>query len=830
MTSASRQSFNAGWSYRTKVTAFQELGGADGSPWTDVVLPHDAVIHSERSPEMKGGETTGYFPGGAFEYKRLLEVPAEYKGKYVALEFDGVYRDATVYVNGALAGQWAFGYSRFIVRIDPFLDFGGENEIRVGCRAHLDSRWYTGAGIYRDVHLIVKDQVRVAVDGLRATTPDIDSERAVVAVEALVENGGSTSVTAILTTVVTAPDGREVARGRAPITLLPGESDRARTRLYVHAPELWDVDSPSLYSVCSELAVNGIVKDIERVPLGIRTLQLDPQNGLRINGRSVKLRGACLHGDNGPLGAAAIGRAETRKIELLKEAGFNAIRSSHHPASPALLDACDRLGMLVMDETFDVWTSSKSDFDYSFDFPDWWERDVEALVAKNYHHPSVIFYSIGNEIPETGDRFGSRWGRLLAEKLRSLDSTRYITNGINGFVSSLDMVLKRRSQQTAAPAAGGVNEMMAGIGAMMGQIQASPMVTARTEESFGVLDVAGMNYGTARYELDLTEFPNRIIVGTETWPNTIDENWRLVREYPHLLGDFTWTGIDYLGENGIGVVSYVDDAVDSATSFATQYPGISAFSGDIDLIGFRRPASYYREIVFGLRSQPYIAVHRPHRYDSEIRVSTPWSWSDAVSSWSWDGYEGKPIRIEVYSNADEISLTLNGKEIGRTRVGLEKPFRADFDVTYARGELVAIALSDGAETGRAALRSAGEQVKLTVRADREVLFADTADLAFVDLALTDAEGIVHGIDRAVTVTVDGAGVLQALGSGNPINAERFDTGAHSTFDGRALAVVRPTGEGEITLVASVDGCEPVTVAFAAQPRPDNVEASAANRS
>lgn len=812
MSSSARQPFNTGWSYRTKVTAFQELGGADGALWTDVTLPHDAMIHSDRTPEMKGGETSGYFPGGAFEYKRTLAIPAEDAGKYIALEFDGVYRDAVVYVNGALAGQWAFGYSRFVVRIDPFLNFGADNEIRVACRAHLDSRWYTGAGIYRDVHLVVKSPVRIAVDGVRVTTPDVDADRAVVGIEVLIENGGATSATAVLTTIVENPAGDEVARGRAPITLLPGEADRARTRLYVSAPELWDVESPSLYRVRTELAIGEEIVDVERVPLGIRTLKLDPQHGLRINGRSVKLRGACIHGDNGPLGAAAIARAEERKIELLKAAGFNAIRSSHHPASPALLDACDRLGMLVMDETFDVWTSAKSDFDYSFDFPEWWERDVEALVAKDFHHPSVIFYSIGNEIPETGDRFGSRWGRLLAEKLRSLDPTRYITNGVNGFVSSLDLVLKGRAQRAQAPAQGGVNEMMAGFGAMMDQIQASPMVTSRTEESFAVLDVAGLNYGTARYELDRTAFPNRIIVGTETWPDTIDRNWALVTANPHLLGDFTWTGFDYLGENGIGVVKYVDDTTgdgSTSSSFATAYPGLTAFSGDIDIVGHRRPVSYYRETVFGLRSEPYIAVHRPQRYDATVLVSTPWSWSDSVASWSWAGFEGQPIRAEVYSDAEEIVLQLDGEEIGRAVVGENKAFRADFNVTYQPGELVAIALADGVETGRASLTSARGDRQLVVSSDRSHLMNTTDDLAYLEIILTDGDGALHGTESPITVQVTGAGVLQALGSGNPVSADRFDSSTHSTFDGRAVAIVRPTGDGEITVTATADGCAPV---------------------
>ena len=649
-----RTKINDGWSVRPRVSPFQELGGTATSEWVPITLPHDALISTVRSATAAGGHASGYFSGGTFQYRRTLSVPAEDQGRQILLEFDGVYRDAMIYVNENLAGQRAFGYSRFTVRIDPYLNFGADNEIRVECRTHLDSRWYSGAGIYRDVHLISKDPIHLAHDGIQVTTRDVDDDRAIVEVAVTVENTGAVTTTPMLTAKIVSPDGDEVATGQSPVTLMANDAGTSRLRLHVSNPQRWSVESPSLYVVQLELHDGERPADEEAVTFGIRTLQVDAQRGLRINGQEVKLRGSCIHADNGPLGTAAFPRAEERKVELLKAAGFNAVRSAHNPISSAFLEACDRLGMLVMDETFDIWTSGKSDFDYSVDFAQWWERDVEALVAKDVNHPSVILYSIGNEIPETGNPIGSMWGRRLAEKIRSLDDTRFITNGVNGFVSVIDMIipaLKARRDESAD--AGGVNGLMNGFAELMGGLQSSEPVTERTEESFAVLDVAGMNYGDARYELDRGLFPNRVIVGAETWPTQIAQNWALVTAYPHVIGDFTWVGWDYLGEVGIGIVRYAVDGASSNT-FIADYPGLTAWCGDIDITGHRRPASYYREIVFGLRRQPYIAVQRAERNGQDIAVATPWAWSDSISSWTWEGFEGKPIHVEVYAAADEV--------------------------------------------------------------------------------------------------------------------------------------------------------------------------------
>ncbi|WP_262059482.1 glycoside hydrolase family 2 TIM barrel-domain containing protein [Streptomyces sp. STR69] len=815
-----RSSFNDGWQTRPKVNPFAELSGTK-VPFRPVTLPHDAMIERERS--APGGEVTmeggagAYFPGGTYEYRKTFFVPEEQRGKRILFEFEGIYRDAVVFVNGDYAGQRPYGYSHFHIDADRFLRFGedGENEIRVEARTHRDSRWYSGAGIYRDTWMLVGEVVRIAPDGVRVTTPDIDGERAVVEIATRVENDSIAIRTVDVVTEIHDSGGSVVASDLSKVTVLPGQPATVRQRLYVRAPLPWSPASPTLYT--ATVALKDL--DSETVTFGIRSLSLDPEHGLRINGETVKLRGACVHHDNGVLGAATFARAEERRVHLLKDAGFNALRMSHHPMSKAMLDACDRLGMLVVDESFDVWTSGKSEFDYSLHFPEWWERDIEAMVAKDVNHPSVIMYSIGNEIPETGTPAGAVRGRELAEKVRSLDPTRYVTNAVNGMLAVLSELGKLRQSQAKAAEAGedegegedkGINTLMADAGDMMNAISASGLVTEKTTESFAVLDVAGMNYAEARYALDRDLFPNRIILGTETFPTRIDGNWRLVEQHGHVIGDFTWTGWDYLGEVGIGRPQYLTPGA-GRPSHTAPYPYLVAGCGDLDITGHRRPASYYREIVFGLRTQPYIAVRRPEHHGRSW-AGTPWAWSDTVATWTWPGFEGEPVTIEVYGDADEVELLANGDSLGRRPVGEDQRFRTEFDTSYEPGELLAIAYRDGSETGRHTLRTATGPVGLRAEADRPVVAADGGDLAYVSLTLTDPDGTLHtGADRPVRLEVSGAGVLLGFGSADPVSEERFDATERRTYEGRALAVLRPTGPGKIRLLASAPECDPVEV-------------------
>ncbi|WP_417504619.1 glycoside hydrolase family 2 TIM barrel-domain containing protein [Microbacterium sp.] len=805
-----RTAFNDGWQFRPKQNPFAELGGLS-TPYTDVTLPHDALIHEQRDPEGEGA--VAYFPAGAYQYRRTFTPAADLAGQRIVLEFEGVYRDATVHINGAFAGQRPYGYSGFTIDADRFLRSGEENLIEVESRHGGDSRWYTGAGIYRDVWLHVGPAVHIPVDGVRVSASDIEPDGAVVEVDVVVASTSNRRETIDVAVTLTDPAGTTVARGTVPMTMEANGRSRSRQRLYVHTPQLWSAESPALYSAAVELVVDGSGIDDASAAFGIRRLQVDPVHGLRVNGEVVKLRGACVHHDNGILGAATFADAEERRVRLLKEAGFNAIRSSHNPMSVAMIEACDRLGVYVMDETFDMWTSNKMPHDYSLHFTEWWERDVESMVTKDFNHPSVIMYSIGNEIPETGSPAGGLTGRALAEKLRELDPTRYVTNAVNGMLAVMDDIKKLAAQRGQGDGdAAGINTLMAGPGEFMNQIGTSPMVTEKTAESFGVLDIAGMNYLDGRYEMDEELFPNRVIVGTETFPTRIDHNWALVTENAHVIGDFTWTGFDYLGEVGIGRAHHLAEG--ETPSLSGPYPWIAAWCGDLDLIGSRRPASFYREIVFGLRTNPYIAVSRPGNEDKTFYAG-PWTWSDSIGSWTWTGHEGASLAVEVYSDAEEVELALDGEVIGTAAAGADNRYRAEFTVAYRPGELTATAIRQGVRAESFSLSSAGDATQLVTRVED----GPSGELAFIGIAVTDADGRVDtGGDRLIDVRVDGDGMLAAVGSGDPAPTDTYDGPAHQTFDGLALAVVRRTGPGAVTVTVSAgDGIAPATVVLEADP-------------
>lgn len=799
---------HSGWTVGPKLGAFEQP--TEGTAPRPVTLPHDAIRDLPRSADSDQGVNNGYHPGGVFEYATALDVPASWRDKTVLLEFEGVYRDAVVSVNGNLAGHEANGYNGFDVRLDAFLQFGQHNRITVEARAHRDSRWYSGAGIYRPVHLVVADPLHIPLGGTRVTTPDIDGDRAVVEIATAVRNENRHTRTAHLTWHIAAPTGEIIAEASSPLTVLPGEAATARVRIAVDHPELWHPDSPSLYELAVKLTDAGGETDTDSVRFGIRRLQVDPVQGLRINGDPILLRGACVHHDNGPLGAATIDAAEDRRVRRLKAAGFNALRSAHNPMSRAMLDACDRYGVLVMDELTDMWTRSKTAFDSAPSFPEWWEHDVAQLVAKDFNHPSVIMYSIGNEILELGSPHGAAWSRRLAEGVRALDPSRPVTNGINGIVANLPRIAEAMAELEASDP----NTMMANMGEQMALMNASQLVSDSIEEAAATLDVVGFNYAESRYRQDADHYPHRVIVGSETFPAHIDAMWTLVEELPHVIGDFTWTGWDYLGEAGIGRVDYTDAEGYQATGTAGPFPYLTAECGDLDITGHRRTISYYREIVYGLRTGPYIAVHRPHHHGRPT-ATTPWSWDDTVSSWTWDAPSGSPTTVDVYAAADEIELLLDGRSLGTEKVGGEKAFRARFETQYHPGELAAIARRDGVEVGRFTLRTAGDIALVAQVEEPEIR---SVGLGYVAISLEDAEGIVPcDMDRLVSVEVAGPGELAGIGTGRARTEESFASRAVTTYDGRALAIVRPTGTGEITVTVTAEGLVPAQTRIRVKP-------------
>lgn len=807
-----------------------------------VTLPHDAMVEEERTPDTRNGSQTGFYPGGLYHYGKKFFAPEEWEKETVILELEGAYMNARVYVNGDYAGGYPHGYSNFYVCLDHFLKYGEENELKVIVNngMELNSRWYSGSGLYRNVNLLTGKRLHIQTDGLRITTPEIDENTAVVAVETRLVNEEKSNRKICLITEIRDAQGNIAASDTAHATVFGGTEITVRQRMAVVHPLLWDCNTPNLYYCHVRVAQEETVWDEAEEHFGIRKLSLDAVNGLRINGREVKLRGSCIHHDNGIIGACTLERAEERRCEIMKAAGFNCIRSSHHPMSRAMLDACDRLGMLVMDELSDMWTRSKNNNDYSMNFQDYWEKDVEQLVAKDYNHPSVILYSMGNEIQEAGTAKGAELNRRINEKIKSLDNTRYTTNAINGMLAVMDSmgqimsdILGKTPEEMMAEAAkaaqqaqndgqeaekesagqneggsDGLNSMMGMmVGPMADALASHRIMTEKTDEFVDAMDIAGYNYMTGRHEMEHQIRPNRIVLGTETFPADIVRLWSIVKNNKHVIGDMTWTGYDYLGEAGIGIFYY-----DGTVNFSSHWPDRVAYIGDINLIGYRRPISYLREIVYGLRKNPYIAVERPEHY-GEKYGKTPWMWKNNIASWTWRGQEGNPVSIDVYSDADEVELFLNGKSLGRKPAGEGAGFAAAFETTYEPGELKAVSYVNGEMSGTHILETAAEEVSLCVEADRRSLKADGADLSFLTVSLRDKDGRENlQAVKEVTVQVEGAGTLQGFGSADPQALGSYQDTVWKTYDGYVMAAVRAGSRpGAVKVTFTAEGCEPVAV-------------------
>lgn len=781
--------FNAGWGLRPVTSPFLEAFG-QATPPEPVTLPHDALVSVPRSPGHHPGALTGFHGEGLLEYIKTMTCTAEELSERIEIEFDGVYRDAMVYVNDSFVAQRPSGYSPFSLRIDPYL-VEGENSIRVECRNHADARWYTGLGIYRDVRILRGGAVHVARNGLRIRTVSASETSATLATQTTLQNDGGRLQKATVSTEIVAPSGAVVASEHATVTVRPRDTAVLRQRFAVDAPQRWSTKNPVLYACRTRVELDGEVVDEQTETFGIRTLEWDARHGLRLNGEPVKLRGGCVHHDNGVLGAATFARAEERRVEILKDAGYNAIRSAHNPVSRAMIEACDRIGMLVLDEFTDGWLSPTLGFGYGLALNEWWRRDMAELVERDYNHPSVIMYSIGNEVMDTGYDWGATLGRDMVDHLRTLDDTRPVTNAVNPLMTSLHDLKAQMGRDDAS----GVNALMRDMHEFIGELVRSDLATARLEESTSQLDVIGYNYAFERYEMDIDRHPQRLFLGTESIPAKLDQIWPIVEAHPEVVGDFSWTAWEYAGEAGLGIDK------PAADGFFGSYPTRLSGTGDIGITGRRRTISYWRETVWGLRSTPFIAVHRPDFTTPPDAVPALYTWPESTDSWSWPGFEGRRMNVDVYSDADEVEIRLNGTSLARQPVGEQKACIARFQLDYAPGLLEAVAYRDGEEVARESLTSADEDsIRLFAAADRTTLGADGQDLAFIEIALRDASGVVAPAAAAkVTVRVEGPGVLQGLGTDAFASENSYAADSCETFLGRALAVVRPTGAGNITV-------------------------------
>lgn len=729
--------------------------------------------------KSEGGDRTGYVLGGIGWYRKRFAVNAT--NKLAVVRFDGVYMNADIWINGHPLGNHPYGYTSFELDLTPCLNPAGrENVLAVRVRNEgRNSRWYSGSGIYRHVWLTLAEPVHLPAWGVFVTTPEVSREKAVVRVSCEVCNASGPGTNVLVRMRVLDAKGKAVNSVEGKLSLSSNETRNIQQSIEIRSPKLWSPGSPNLYSAEVELVVAGRTADVVSTGFGIRKVEVDAERGFRLNGEMLKLKGGCLHHDNGPLGAAAIDRAEERRVELMKANGFNAIRTSHNPPSPAFLDACDRLGMLVIDEAFDQWNEAKigNGQDYHRFFKDWHARDIAAMVRRDRNHPSVVMWSIGNEIPEQFRAEAT--ARRLREAVLAHDPTRPITAAICSDWGNV----ARRWDTLSDPA-------------------------------FLHLDVAGYNYLPDKYELDHARHPRRVMMTTESYPKDFFDYWSLVEKHPYVIGDFVWTAMDYLGESGIGhsVLSNQKD------TFFMAWPWFNAWCGDLDVCGFKKPQSFYRDVVWR-RSQIEMAVHRPIPPGLSEHVSG-WGWPDESQSWTWTGQEGRPLQVAVYSRAERVRLELNGKVIAEKPVSAATKLTARFDVPYAPGELCAIGLAKGKAVARTALNTAGTPKKLRLTADRTTIRADRNDLSFVAVEVVDAHGQrVPGAEIPVRFYVSGAGELAAHGSGSPNDPVSFRAPVRRTFQGRCLAILRPTGSaGEIELRAEAEGLKPETITIRSRGR------------
>lgn len=794
-------------------------------PGVLVDLPHDGMIGTPVSPDAAAKADSGYYTGGLTNYTRYVFVPEEWQGSCVGLKLDGVMMNASVDVNGSRVGMCHNGYVPFYVDLTDYVTFGENNRVTINVNTSMqpNSRWYSGSGLYRGVCLMNGPRVHIVPDGLYVFTKEINDGYAFL--EALVEVVNTELQNCMAEVELTLYyDGREevAAQTKRVIEIGHGKTENARLTLTVKDPLLWDADSPNLYRVKAKVRKLGIytthfvpgedgtVDEAEAV-FGIRTVTADPVHGLRINGKTVKLKGGCLHHDNGLLGSVSLPGSEERKVRKLKSIGFNAIRTAHNPPSAALIECCDRLGMYVFDEAFDAWGIGKRGGDYHQFFETDWEKDLTAFVKRDRIHPSVILWSTGNEIPERaglGDGYGK--ATKIAERIRSLDGTRPVSNGICSLWSGLDDTLAIGQNQ--AQNAGD------GMKATLWETVTEPFTNG--------LDVVGYNYMEDIYERDHEMFPERVILGSENFPNQIGFRWPMVEKLPYVIGDFTWTAWDYLGEAGLGKAAYVEPDDPKAPRFpwdlmpdrTSTYPWRLANDADFDITGFRCPQGDYRSVVWGNEETFLYSMH-PDTFGKKEVVSM-WGFPYVLRNWNYEGLEGHPTELVVFSKADEAEVFVNGKSIGRKPVSKERPFpySVRFETTFQPGEVIAVSYQNGKEVSRATLVTTGSAQRIRLVPEKSVMAADGHDLIYVNIEITDRDGrVVPDAAVALRANVSGAGRLAGFGSANPITEEDYTDSETVSYRGRALLIMRAGYEsGTCSVEICANGFEPVKAEFRIQ--------------
>ncbi|WPV02004.1 glycoside hydrolase family 2 TIM barrel-domain containing protein [Mucilaginibacter sp. cycad4] len=804
--------FDKDWRFKKDSVIRAENPSYNDAGWRKLDLPHDWSI--EDLPNQKMGEVqgpfsknamskgaTGYTEGGIGWYRKTFTLEKSYSGKQIYITFDGVYMNSDVWINGHHLGYRPNGYISFFYDLTPYLNpVGTSNVIAVRVKNRgVNSRWYSGSGIYRHVWLTPVNLVHAEIWGSSITTSEVSGKTALVKVEGVIKNASSQNKNVNVRIDLINPEGKLIAAKTEAVYLDAGNTHLISQQLTVTKPSLWSLENPSLYK--AKVTVMG-GKSIDKTitSFGIRKIEFDGAKGFLLNGKSVKLKGGCIHHDNGPLGATSIDRAEERKIELLKKAGYNAVRLSHNPYAPALLNACDRLGMLVVTDSYDMWEQEKSPVKdgYNLYFKKWWQKDLQALIFRDRNHPSIIMWGIGNEIPEAADTSGYRIAKELADEVHRLDPTRPVTEAIVYFP---------------------------GYSSAKNWEQYKPHLK--------VLDVDGYNYAIAgkagplsnnkapdRYETEHAKHPEKTFMATEYFPVAALENWDAAEKHPYVLGGFSWTAMNYIGEAFIGGASKVPDTANymrvMMNATVNPWPVYGAVCGDLDIIGNRRAASYYQNVVW--RNTPVeVLVHRPMAAGMK-EITSPWGFPDLLKSWTWPGKESQKMQVQVYTRSKQVKLELNGKIIAEQTVP-DGSITATFEVEYQPGTLTAKGFTNGKETGESMLHTTGRPVAIRLIPDRKIIKADVNDLSFVNVEVVDDKGNVvpDADDIEIRYELNEAGKIAGVGNGNPADVSSFQQNHKKVFQGRGLVIVRPNVKpGAIVLHASADGLRSAKVIIEAR--------------
>ena len=677
------------------------------------------------------------------------------KGEVTKLHFEGVYQKAEVFINGQKAGQHAYGYTPFTIDITPYLYRDkrlNEVLVKVDNSELPNCRWYTGSGIYRHVWLESMPALHIAENGVVVTTPEVSADKAVVKVETTISNESDSERNAVVA----------IGAGQMMVSVPAHQQKSVSTSFIINHPHLWSPDDPYCYEVKTELKEAGNVIHKQTVSYGVRWFTYDAENGFVLNGKPLLLNGACVHHDDGVLGAMAFDAAEIRKVRQMKDAGFNLIRTSHNPTTRAFLDACDSIGMLVIGEAFDGWRTAKKPYDYSTLIDSCYREDIRAMVERDRNHPSIICWSIGNEVIERKDIRVVHTAKMLKQAVLDYDATRPVTEALCAWDRDWEIY----------------------------------------DPHFDVLDIGGYNYMIFKHASDHQRNPKRVMWQTESYPRDAFRNWKVVSDYPYVIGDIVWTGLDYLGESGIGRNYYDGETPGESWREGGVPEWHGAYCGDVDITGWRKPISHYREMLWKNSKDLYMAVKEPDGYRGKINM-TSWSVWPTWESWNWQGWEGKPVEVEVYTKAPEVTLYLNDKQIGKKSVDISTEFKAVFSVPYQAGTLRAEA---GGKS--VTLSTAGEPAKLRLTADRPALKADGQDLAYITIEVVDAQGRVCP-DAAIPceAAVQGQGRLMSFATADLQDREPKTSPRVTTWKGRALLVVRSSQKkGKVTV--SVKGSLP----------------------